>query len=102
MKRNPPKSTPIPYTTLFRSLLSGTQLNATADVGGSFVYTPAAGTKLNAGSSQALKVDFTPKDTHLNSTSKNISITVLSGNHFITWSKHADITYTALLRGTQH
>ncbi len=42
--------------------LGGGQLNATASVPGSFVYTPAAGTVLNAGT-QALSVTFTPTDT---------------------------------------
>ncbi len=49
---------PIPYGTA----LSGTQLNATASVPGTFVYTPAAGTVLTAGT-QALAVTFTPTDT---------------------------------------
>ena len=31
---------------------------------GSFIYTPASGTVLNAGNSQALQVDFTPSDTN--------------------------------------
>src|SRR5439155_9155605 len=51
-----------PADITYPTLLSGTQLNATADVAGSFVYTPAAGTKLNANPGQALKVDFTPAD----------------------------------------
>jgi hypothetical protein len=42
--------------------LSATQLNATASVPGTFVYTPAAGTVLGAGS-QTLSVTFTPTDT---------------------------------------
>jgi len=45
-----------------RQALSGTQLNATASVAGSLVYTPAAGTVLGAGS-QTLSVSFTPTDT---------------------------------------
>ena len=42
--------------------LSTTQLNATATVPGTFVYAPAAGTKLAVGP-QTLKVTFTPTDT---------------------------------------
>src|SRR5262249_5308930 len=42
--------------------LSATQLDATADVAGSFAYTPAVGTVLNAGT-QTLSVTFTPADT---------------------------------------
>jgi len=43
--------------------LSSIQLNATASVAGSFVYTPAAGTVLKGGSGQTLSVTFTPTDT---------------------------------------
>jgi hypothetical protein len=43
--------------------LSATQLNATASVAGTFVYTPPAGTVLNAGAGQTLSVTFTPTDT---------------------------------------
>jgi len=49
---------PIPYGTA----LSMFQLNATANVPGSFVYTPAAGTVLQPGS-QTLSTTFTPTDT---------------------------------------
>ena len=39
------------------------QLDATASVPGTFVYTPAAGTVLKPGQSQTLSVTFTPTDT---------------------------------------
>lgn len=42
--------------------LSSVQLNATANVGGTFTYTPPAGTKLSVGDAQPLKVDFMPAD----------------------------------------
>jgi uncharacterized protein (TIGR02145 family) len=42
--------------------LSEDQLNATADVDGTFVYTPPLGTVLNSGSKQQLLVVFTPTD----------------------------------------
>jgi hypothetical protein len=38
-------------------------LNATAGIAGTFTYTPAAGTVLNAGPGQTLSVTFTPTDT---------------------------------------
>jgi glycerophosphoryl diester phosphodiesterase len=41
--------------------LSGTQLNAAADVPGTFAYTPGAATVLSAGT-HALTADFTPSD----------------------------------------
>ncbi|HUR47323.1 MAG TPA: MBG domain-containing protein, partial [Candidatus Saccharimonadales bacterium] len=40
----------------------GAQLNATANVPGTFVYAPNAGTVLKAGNGQALSVTFTPDD----------------------------------------
>ena len=43
--------------------LSGTQLDATANVAGTFTYTRAAGTVLGAGNNQTLSVAFTPTDT---------------------------------------
>src|SRR5262249_43300507 len=43
--------------------LSATQLNATANVPGTFAYTPAAGTALAPGQHQSLGVVFTPPDT---------------------------------------
>jgi hypothetical protein len=42
--------------------LGPTQLDATADVPGTFTYTPAAGTVLGAGANQVLTVLFTPSD----------------------------------------
>jgi hypothetical protein len=42
--------------------LSATQLDATASVPGTFVYTPAAGTVLNTVGAQTLNVVFTPTD----------------------------------------
>src|SRR2546427_311984 len=82
--------------------LSNTQLNATADVAGSFLYTPASGTILTAGNNQALKVDFTPNDSvNYNTATKTVSINVLKGTPVITWANPADITYPTLLSGTQ-
>jgi len=61
----------------FGTLLSATQLNATADVPGTYVYIPAIGTKLNEGANQDLKVDFTPIDaTTYNTASKTVKINV--------------------------
>jgi hypothetical protein len=53
-------STPSPIT--YGTALSATQLDATASVPGTFVYTPAAGTVLGAGT-YTLMVTFTPTDT---------------------------------------
>jgi uncharacterized protein (TIGR02145 family) len=64
----------------YGTLLSATQLNATADVPGTFVYTPAIGTLLNVGTNQDLRVDFTPTDAvNYNSVIKNVKINVSAG-----------------------
>src|SRR5439155_1013864 len=100
------KGTPVitwanPADITYPTLLSGTQLNATADVAGSFVYTPAAGTKLNANPGQALKADFTPADAaNYNTATKTVYINVRKGNPIITWANPADITYPTLLSAT--
>src|SRR5690606_5175270 len=50
-----------PAAITYGTALSATQLNATASVAGTFSYTPASGTILNAGN-QTLSVNFTPTD----------------------------------------
>jgi hypothetical protein len=65
---------PTPAGIGYGTALGAAQLNATASVPGSFVYTPAAGTILNAGS-QSLSVAFTPTDTS-NYSSANATITL--------------------------
>ena len=51
-----------PAAIIYGTPLSATQLNASASVGGSFAYTPAAGTILPVGAGQVLSVTFTPTD----------------------------------------
>ncbi len=50
---------PAPSAITYGTLLSATQLDATASVAGKFIYTPASGAKLAAGK-QTLSVSFTP------------------------------------------
>jgi hypothetical protein len=76
------KATPVitwnnPANITYGVALSGTQLNASTPVAGSFVYTPAAGTVLHFGNSQNLSTTFTPTDTtNYNGASKSVSINV--------------------------
>jgi hypothetical protein len=57
--------------------LSDTQLNATANVPGTFTYTPASGTYLSTGT-HTLHVDFVPTDTvNYANASQDVSLTVL-------------------------
>ena len=58
----------------YGTALSSTQLNASASVPGSFVYTPASGTILSAGT-HTLHVDFTPTDT-ANYTNATANVTI--------------------------
>ncbi len=51
-----------PANITYGTALSGTQLNATANLPGTFVYTPSASTVLSAGNAQELHVTFTPDD----------------------------------------
>jgi uncharacterized repeat protein (TIGR01451 family) len=67
-----------PADIVYGTALDGTQLNATANVPGTFTYTPPAGTVLGKGT-HTLHVDFTPTDTvNYDPTSKDVSIKVLS------------------------
>jgi len=61
------------------TLLSATQLNATADIPGTLVYTPAIGASLAIGANQDLKVDFIPTDVaNFNVASKTVKINVIA------------------------
>ena len=61
-----------PADIVYGTALGATQLNATANVAGTFGYTPAAGTVLNAGS-HTLSVTFTPTDAaNYNGASANV------------------------------
>ena len=66
-----------PADIAYGTALSSTQLDATASVAGTLVYTPASGTLLYAGSGHPLHVDFTPSDTtNYNPASADAAITV--------------------------
>ena len=91
-----------PASIVYGTALSGTQLDATASVPGSFAYTPDAGTVLPAGSGQALSVTFTPTDTTDYTTAKaTASINVSQATPTITWADPASIVYGTALSGTQ-
>lgn len=51
-----------PADIVYGTALGASQLNATADVPGSFVYAPPSGTVLNAAPSRTLVATFTPND----------------------------------------
>ena len=86
----------IPYGTA----LSATQLNASSTVAGTFVYTPAAGTVLTAGS-QTLSVTFTPTDSTDYTRHGTVTLTVNKATPAITWATPAAIPYGTALSATQ-
>ena len=87
----------IPYGTA----LSATQLNASTTVAGTYVYTPAAGAVLTAGS-QTLSVTFTPTDsTDYNTATATVQLTVNKATPVITWATPAAIPYGTPLSATQ-
>ena len=65
-----------PQPIVYGTALGGTQLNATASVPGSFVFSPPAGTVLDAGD-RTLSATFTPADTvHYTSASSQVTLHV--------------------------
>jgi hypothetical protein len=87
----------IPYSTA----LSGVQLDATANIAGSFVYSPAAGTVPKAGS-DTLKVTFTPTLSKDYATATaSVVLQVTQATPTITWTSPAAIPYGTALGGTQ-
>ena len=91
----------VPAAITYGTALSATQLDATASVAGTFVYTPAAGTVLGGGT-QALSVTFTPTNTTDYSTATAaVSLTVNDAIPVITWPTPAAITYGTALSATQ-
>jgi len=52
-----------PKNIIYGTALTTAQLNASANVPGNFIYSPSAGTVLNAGGNHKLSVHFTPSNT---------------------------------------
>ncbi len=90
-----------PAAITYGAALSSTQLDATASVPGTFVYNPAAGTVLNAGT-QTLSATFTPSDTTKYPTAtSSVSLTVNKATPVLTWATPAPITAGTPLGATQ-
>jgi hypothetical protein len=90
-----------PSDIVYGTLLDSIQLNATANVAGTFTYTPAAGTKLNAGNNQMLIVKFKPKSSNYREASDTVYINVLQIPSVVSWSNPSDIIYGTALGATQ-
>lgn len=92
---------PAPAPISYGTALSGAQLDATANVAGTFAYSPAAGTVLHAGI-QTLSVTFTPTDTtDYSPTGASVMLSVSQVAPVITWATPAPISYGTALSGTQ-
>jgi hypothetical protein len=90
-----------PAAIVYGTALSTTQLNATANVAGTFTYTPPAGTVLPVGT-HTLAVTFTPADVATYTTAaRTVSITVTRATPVLTWAAPAPIVYGAALSATQ-
>ncbi|MDU0460260.1 MAG: MBG domain-containing protein [Geobacteraceae bacterium] len=102
-KATPLITWPTPAAIYAGSMLTSTQLNATASVAGTFVYTPPAGTVINMAGSQTLSVAFTPSDSaNYNNANAGVTLTVNDKlNPVITWPAPEAITYGTALSATQ-
>ena len=93
-------SWPSPADITYGTALGNVQLNATANLPGIFVYSPAAVTVLEGGDGQSMSVTFTPTDPNYSAATATVSINVLKAASSITWANPADISYgTALGNG---
>ena len=91
---------PTPAAITYGVALSGTQLNASSTVAGTFSYSPASGV-LTVGS-HLLSVTFTPTDgTDYTSATSSVTLTVNQATPAITWATPSAITYGTALSGTQ-
>ncbi|MGB0064646.1 MAG: kelch repeat-containing protein [Terracidiphilus sp.] len=92
---------PTPASIAYGTALGSAQLDATASVPGTFVYTPVAGTMLAAGS-HTLNVTFTPTDsTDYATAMASVTLVVSQDTPTIVWPTPAPITYGTALSSTQ-
>jgi hypothetical protein len=87
-----------PAAITFGTALSGTQLNATALDGAVLSYSPAAGTVLDAGNGQTLRVDAA-ETSNYKAASKTVTVDVAKADPVISWSDPAPIAYGTTLAG---
>lgn len=91
-----------PAGIVYGTLLGDAQLNARADVAGTFLYTPAAGTRLAAGAEQTLRAQFTPADAvNYESAATETRIDVRKAVPQVTWEQPAQIVYGTPLGSAQ-
>ncbi len=92
---------PTPSPIVYGAALGSAQLDATANVAGTFAYSPAPGTVPAAGSIQ-LTVTFTPANTALyKAISAGVVLTVTQATPALSWAAPAAITYGTGLSASQ-
>jgi Bacterial Ig-like domain (group 2)/Chitobiase/beta-hexosaminidase C-terminal domain len=102
----PSTNTPVitwsaPAAITYGTALSSTQLNATANVPGTFAYTPAAGTVLKLGT-QTLSAVFTPTDSKTYSAATaTVQLSVSQAIPVITWAAPAAMALGTALSSAQ-
>jgi len=100
-KRTPVITWAAPLPITYGSALSAAELSATADVAGAFVFSPAEGTILDAGT-YTLMASFTPVDTaHYTNASASVSLLVNKADQQIAWSDPSPIVFGSPLTSTQ-
>src|SRR5262249_57879295 len=101
LKATPTVSWADPAAIVYGTALGDAQLDASADVAGTFAYSPAAGTVLGAGS-HTLAVTFTPTDTaNYTSVSQTATLNVLKATPTVSWADPAAIVYGTALGDAQ-
>lgn len=89
-----------PANIVFGTLLTDKQLNASRRQDAKLTYTPPAGTKLDAGDNQVLRVEAAQVK-NMNAGSKEVTINVLRAEQNLEWKRPAAIIYGTKLDGTQ-
>src|SRR5665213_1596375 len=96
-KADPKITWPTPASITYGTALGATQLNATANVPGSFSYSISPGTVLAAGT-QTLTVAFTPSDQgDYNTVLSSVNLVINKATPTLTWATPAPITYGTAL-----
>ena len=106
-KANPIVTWDVPIPIHYGSWLSSTALSAIANVPGSFVYSPNAGSyigqpQVSGSGSMALSLTFTPTDqSNYNTVTQSNTVTVIKGYPAMNWSMPAAVVADTALSGTQ-
>ena len=91
-----------PAAITYPAPLTGVQLDAGTNIGGTFVYSPPARTVLGAGKGQTLSVTFTPDDTiDYAPVTATTTINVNQATPIVTWQAPAAIAFGGALGGGQ-